>query len=226
MSSFKPSLIIALAAIVLVSTGSYWLRHERQTEASALRAANAQLRRQAFLQHQALAAHAVATAAPELIVSRVEATAAPVTPAAPESADYRFQGQATPVDTLQTMAWAMDRGDVDLMVKIITFDDAARLKVEAYWTSLPPAAQAQWPTVEILAATLLTNRGINQPYPRTDLLARATTEPITADRVVVHLAGTPKDREVYQKVGDAWRWVVTEALVDAYLEQVAREPAQ
>ena len=220
MSSAKLSFISALAAAALVSLGAFWLRRERTAEAHALRQANAALQREAFLQQQSAAAPAATQTLPGQGRSESPTTSAP--PTDDEGTDYRFQGQATPVDTLQTMAWAMDRGDVEFVLKVITFDDAARTKVEAYRASLPPEARARWPNVELLAATLLTNRGINRPYPRADLLARATVEPVTDERVVLRLPGTPKDREVYQKVGDEWKWVITEALVDAYLAQVSR----
>ncbi|HEY0947847.1 MAG TPA: hypothetical protein VGD81_21365 [Opitutaceae bacterium] len=224
----KLSFISVLAAIVLASGWSYWLRRERQVEAASLRIANGQLRREAFLQHRAALA-STSTAEPAMPappVANVEPPVADTPEADPATADYRFQGQATPVDTLQTMAWAMDRADVELMMKLITFDDAARPKIEAYRTSLPADAQTRWPTADILAATLLTNRGINHPYPRADLLARATIEPVGTDRVMLRLPGTPKDRETYQKVGESWKWVITEPMVDAYLDHLARQSRQ
>lgn len=217
MSSHRLTILSVVAAIAVTSAWSYWQRRDRNAEAGRLRVANAQLQRESGFRPPAAPFSAAGASA---TVEAVPAQRTAVDSAAAE--DYRFQGQATPVDTLQTLAWALDRGDVELVTQLVTFDQAARPKVEAYRQSLPPEAQAQWPTVEVLAATLLTNRGINHPYPRTNLLARATVEPVTDVRVLVRLPGTPKDREVYQKVGDEWKWVITETLVDAYLANVAR----
>jgi hypothetical protein len=217
MSTARLSLLSVIGAILLASFWAGWLRHERSAEAEALRLDNARLQSNASLPRPVPIepARAIAPEAPVPPVARGEPL--------DSAADYRFQGQATPVDTLQTLAWAVDQGDVELMMNVITFDAPARVKLDAYRTTLPPDARVQWPTVELLAATLLTGRGISRPYPRTDLLARATVEPIAPDRVLVRLPGTPKDREVYQKVGDTWKWVITEALVDAYLAHVQRE---
>ncbi len=225
MSSVKLSVLSAVAAIVLVSAWCSWLRHERNAEAHALRLANARLQREAPVHNQTDVAPSPVAPGASKFKESVAATPAPKRKAA-ATADYRFQGQATPVDALQTMAWAMDQGDVELMMRMITFDETARSRLEAHRASLPPETRAQWPTVDALAATLLTSRGINHPYPRADLLARATVEPISADRVLVRLPGTPKDREIYQKVGDVWKWVITEPLVNAYLEYAARDPGR
>jgi hypothetical protein len=222
MSPVKLSLLSAVVAITAVSV---WCRGERRariSEAHSLRAANAGLQTEAARRHQSSATRTAVSDTPARKSSTTNSASAEESPAQSASGDYRFEGQATPLNTLQTMAWALDRGDVELMMNVITFDEAARRKFEAYQASLPAEARAQWSTTEQLAATLLTKRGINHPYPRSDLLARATVEPVSAERVVVRLPGTPKDREVYQKVGDTWRWVITEQLVDAFLKTVAQ----
>ncbi len=217
MSPLKLSLLSSFVAVSSVSVWCGWIQRSRAAEVQSLRAT--------------LAARSAAAPVTSLPPSQPKSTssATPKTPVAQtiptspsaDAGDYRFQGQATPIDALQTLAWALDRGDVALLMNLITFDAAARTKWDAYWSALPPEARAKWASADTLAATLLADRGIHQPYPRADLLSRGTIEPLTADRVRVRLPGTPKDGEVYQKIGDTWKWVVTEALVDAYLQRTS-----
>jgi hypothetical protein len=222
MSPLKLSVLSTILAVTVVSVWCHAGRRARNSEADVLRVANAGLQSEAIRRQQSSGSRTAVTDTPAPKASTSNSTSAEPSSAPPAGGDYRFEGQATPLNTLQTMAWALDRADVELMMNVITFDEAARRKFEAYQASLPAEARAQWSTTEQLAATLLTKRGINHPYPRSDLLARATVEPVSAERVVVRLPGTPKDREVYQKVGDTWKWVITEQLVDAFLKTVAQ----
>ena len=220
MSSFKLSLLSAFLAVSLVSAWCGWIQRTRTAEVQSLRATlAAQSRSTPNIPPTPSHPRTATSATPETPVEQT----LPASRNA-DGGDYRFQGQATPIDALQTLAWALDRGDVASLMDVITFDAAARAKWDAYWSSLPPEARAKWTSSDTLAATLLADRGIHHPYPRADLLSRGTIEPLTADRVRVRLPGTPKDGEVYQKFGDTWRWVITEALVDAYLQRAKSDP--
>jgi hypothetical protein len=65
---------------------------------------------------------------------------------------------------------------------------------------------------------------MDSPFPSSQILDTASVEQLSADRVILRLPHTPKDRTQYQKVGDVWKYVITEAMVDHYLRQAAAAP--
>jgi hypothetical protein len=233
MSPIKISLISAVAAVAITGTALFLLQRARTEEFRQLRRANEQMRKDAYARWQsAHAASGISGASPGTVAAENAATVdsdqkgrragnadTAVSDAAPA---YRFQGQATPVDALQSFAWACDRGDTALMQKLITFEGSARPKVEAYFATLPAEIRAQCPTIEALAAMLLVQDGMQRPFPRTDLLARATVEKISDDQVRTRLPGTPRDGGLFQRFGADWKFVITEAAVDGYLAKAVR----
>jgi hypothetical protein len=108
------------------------------------------------------------------------------------------------------------------MQKLITFEASARPKVETYFATLPAEIRAQCPTIEALAAMLLVQDGMQRPFPRADLLARATVEEVSDNLVRTRLPGTPRDGGLYQRIGADWKFVITETAVAGYLARAAR----
>jgi len=141
-----------------------------------------------------------------------------------QTADYRNEGLATPLATLQTFAWACDRGDIEVVQKLLFFDGPARAKAEALLASMPSTARTAWKSPEEMAATLLTSANMNGPFPGAAILEKATVEPIREGRVMLRLPDTPKDRGEYQKTEDGWRYVITEKMVDDYLARNRGRP--
>jgi hypothetical protein len=224
MSSLKTSLAAALIAVGVTAAGMYFVQYRRAAEAERLRQENGRMRAEASRRWQASAAVAptaseAAPARAEAATQRVRASTRVEAPA--PVTDYRNEGRATPLATLQTFAWACDRGDVETVEQLIYFDSAARTKTEALMATVAET-RAQWATPEAMAAALLTARTMRQPFPVAALLERATPEPISDERVVLRLPGTPKDRTEYQKIGDEWNYVITEAMVDDYIRQRER----
>ena len=216
MSSLKYSLLAALAAGAITAAGLFLMERHRAAEASALRAANGRMRGEAIQRRQAeiAAASVVARETPAADAPVAMREAGPARTAEP-AGDYRDEGQATPLATLQTFAWACDRGDSERVASLLSFEGAARAKAVAFMATLPPAARAQWTSPEAMAGALLTANAMKQPFPRADLLERATPEVLGEGRVMLRLPQTPKDRTQYQKFGDKWHYVITEAEVDA-----------
>lgn len=217
MSPLKTSVLVAPLAALATVAALFFLHQSRAREARSLRDENDRLRRTAFERlHPALAAPASApatTAAAAPTPAPVDSTTRPPAPAPL----YRDEGRATPLAALQTLAWACDRGDDATVSRMLYFDPAAQKKAEAYFASLPADARAHWPTVNDMAATLLTRDIMEHPFPAAEILATATTEPLSPDRVVVRLPGTPKDGGEYQRTATGWSYAITEAAVDAYL---------
>ncbi len=231
MSPFKLSILSGTAAVVITGATLFFIQRARAGEVRLLRASNEQMRKVAYERRQAV------HAAGESLVAAGNASGlkpanppssvidAPPQTSSTEAAQnsrYRFQGQATPVDALQSFAWACDRGDTALMQKLITFEATARPKVETYLATLPAEVRAQCPTIEALAAMLLVQDGMHRPFPDADLLSRATVEKVSDDRVRTRMPGTPRDGGLYQRIGTDWKFVITEAAVDEYFAKASR----
>jgi hypothetical protein len=136
--------------------------------------------------------------------------------------DYRNEGQATPLATLQTFAWACDRGDNEAVANLLCFDPAGRAKAVAYMATLPANSHPQWSTPEEMAAAILTSETMERPFPGTTILDTATVEKINEDRVMLRLPDTRKDRTMYQKTEAGWKYVVTDKMVDDYIARGGR----
>ena len=141
--------------------------------------------------------------------------------AAPLLATYRNEGQATPVATLQTFAWACDNGDVATVATLLTFERGGRAKVAAYIAQLPEAQRAQWRSPEELAATVCIGGFLGRPYPPADAIELATLETISADRVRLRLPGTALDGGNYQKTSEGWKFLILDTVVEERLKALA-----
>ncbi|HLP26078.1 MAG TPA: hypothetical protein VK477_10390 [Acidobacteriota bacterium] len=138
------------------------------------------------------------------------------------SGNYQNAGQATPHAALQTLAWACDQGDAELMQKLLVFDEIARKKTEAYFASRPPAARPPG-SLDALAAALYVSDGIQHPYPVAEVLARARFEPVNPARMILRLPGANGDGYEFQQTPGGWKLVVTEAVIDDYIRRSAKD---
>lgn len=220
MSRLTSSLFSTVVAAAVTAGGLYYFRQQPVREASMLRSQNSRLRFQANQWRAAQQAAAPSTVvAPSPIASAVTASH----PAAPRVVQhYRNEGQATPVAALQTFAWACDRGDTDAVAKLVFIEPLARTKAESYLVGLPASARTQWKSVDEMAVTLLIFDGMTRPFPSADIIATATTESLSDDRLMIRLPNTPRDRMVFQKTNADWRFVITEAAVEKYVARQAQ----
>lgn len=224
MSPLKTSVIVAMLSGLATAGGLFKLRQERWREARHLEVQNSQMRLAVYQRNQAL----ITSATPAMAaISTSRKDPAPASAGEAKSAIeyYRNEGNATPLDTLQTFAWACDRGDVELVGRLILIDEAARPKAQAFRAGLPEKVRAQWKTVDEMAAAMLTESIMARPFPNADILETATVEPISAGRVKLRMPNVPRDGTEYQQTADGWKYVITEKMVDAYLSQM-RQPAQ
>lgn len=228
MSPLKSSLIASILAVLATAGGLYYLQRVQLRESRQLQTHNSQMRAEANRRHLAtMAAQTAQVSRPETITGNAIPT--PVIAAIPaqtSAAYYRDEGNATPQATLQTFAWACDRGDSEAVGRLLHIDAGARPKAEAFMASLPAAGRAQWKNVDEMAATILTRSFMSAPFPNADILETATVEPITAERVKLRLPDVPRDGTEYQKIGDGWKYVLTEAVVDNYIQRMKERSAQ
>lgn len=225
MSLFTSSFLTAIAAGVL-TVGALYFNHQKRTrEAAHLRVENGRLRLEAAKRHHAPGAPSAVRVSDSTVSAEPPFPPPATRETLPTESDYRNEGQASPLATLQTFAWACDRGDTETIRKLLCFEEAGRVKAEGFMATLPPDARARWSSPEAMAAELLAHQGMQQPFPAATILERAVAEPVPDGRVTLRLPGTPKDGTVYQKLGDRWHYVITEAAVDRYLADAARRSA-
>ncbi|HEY0966267.1 MAG TPA: hypothetical protein VGD88_02660 [Opitutaceae bacterium] len=216
MSPLKTSLITALLAGFATIGGLVYLQRGRAEEARRLEAQNGRMRREAYQRDQTRnsAAAEFALAGGSVLTGGAPPPAA----RAPESY-YRNEGNATPLASLQTFAWAGDRGDAGLVGRLLHLDPAARSKAEAYRAALPEKVRAQWETVDAMAASFLTLEMMARPFPSADVLATASAEPVDTDRVRLRMPSVPRDGSEFVQTTEGWKFVLTEAMVDNYIRQ-------
>jgi len=223
MPPLKISIRAALGSMVLTVAGLYFFHQNRNREADRLRDENNRVRFQ-INQHE----HARASAVSPSLSDRggakiIERNSTPAV--VPIVGDYRNEGQGTPLAVMQTFAWACDRGDTATMEKLLWFEGEGREKAKAFMASLPDNARGPWTSPEAMAAAVYIGDALNNPFPSATLLEKAEVVQLREDRVVLKLPGTVRDRSEYQKTEGVWKWVITEAVVDDYVNRSTQNTA-
>ena len=220
MTRLKSSLLFSMLSAALTAGGLFYFHQGRVREARYLKSQNSRLRLEA--QQRAHAAPpAVAEAASTAKVTSVSPSVATVP--APEY--YREEGNATPLATLQTFAWATDKADVAYVLRLLYLDPGARTKAVAFWGALPTEAKAQWGTVDEMAAAVLTHSFMSRPWPDAGILATSQFETVSDQRVRLRIPGMPRNGTEFQKTDAGWKYVLTESAVDAYIQHAREEAA-
>jgi RNA polymerase sigma factor (sigma-70 family) len=82
-------------------------------------------------------------------------------PAAPPGAKRRDAwknlGRVTPIDAYETVMWASDRGDLDLLAQSFILNDAQKARAAAVFGRLPEAEQAKYGSVQMMMALLFSS---------------------------------------------------------------------
>lgn len=223
MSPLKTSLIVAVASAVVTAGGLHYFQQGRVREMRQLRSQNSRMLLEAS-QRAVTGQAAPQKSSPGAPATKVS-EGAPVPAPAKMAEYYRNEGNATPLATLQTFAWACDRGDVETVQRLLFVEEAARPKVEAFVAALPENVRAQWKSVDETVAAMLTESVMARPFPRHDILATATPEEVSAGRIRLRMPNVPRDGTEYQQTAEGWKYVLTEKVVDAYIKQ-HRAPAK
>lgn len=223
MSPLKISLIAVVISTLVTTGGLYRHQQGRLREARHLQAQNNRLRLEANQRvHDQSAAVPRPAPTPQAMTDRPALVAAPVSP---EPEHYRNEGNATPRAALQTFAWACDRGDIEAVGRILYIEEAARPKVAAFIAALPENVRSRWKSADEIVAALLTESVMARPFPRADILETATPEEAGAGRIRLRMPNVPRDGTEYQQTAEGWKYVLTEKVVDAYIQQ-ARQTAR
>ena len=222
MSPLKTSLIVAVVSVVVTVGGLYYFQQGRAREARHLRSQNNRMLLEANQRVMARQPVAPAPTSSEVVAVSAASNSA-AAPVARMAEYYRNEGNATPLATLQTFAWACDRGDIETVQRLLFIEEAARPKVEAFMAALPESARAQWKTMDEMAAAVLTRSIMAQPFPRHDILATATPEEVSAGRIRLRMPNVPRDGTEYQQTAEGWKYVLTEKVVDAYIRQASAQ---
>jgi len=223
MSPLKISIFAALLSTALTAGAFYHFHFKKAGQAGYLRDQNTRLRYQAYENRRRAAS---STAADRCSASNGDSTGTPApAPGAKPVEYYRNAGLASPRDTLQTLAWACDRGDTETLTKLIHFEPTARTKAEDYLTRLPQAEQARWKSADDFVAHQLAFVVMASPFPNADVLDVASIESLSEGRAQFRLPGTRRDQTQFQKVGDNWKVVITEHQVDLLIKSVSEVEA-
>jgi hypothetical protein len=67
---------------------------------------------------------------------------------------WRNVGRSTPVDAYETVMWASDRGDLDVLVAAFVLNDVQRAEAESVFKRLPEESRAKYRTTERMMALL------------------------------------------------------------------------
>lgn len=221
MATFRTPIITAAVAATLTAGCLYYLHHRRAVEAADLRRQNNQLRVQLLERHARDKMPAPAPArTPAVGQPAVDAVSASIPHEPAVVPNYRNEGNSTARAALQTFAWACDQGDAAAVGSLIIFDDAARVKATALFDGMPAEARGTWKSVDDMAADLLTMGGMSAPFPSADVLERVRLEELGADRVRLHLGGAARDGTEFQRTSQGWRYAITEAMVDGYVQRM------
>jgi len=214
MSSWKSSLLAAVAAAVVAAIAFRYYHQQRQTEAAKLRRSNFELSRAVGRRLESGAASegalAPSPARPDLIAA-----------ARQPGGHYRNDGRGSPLSTLQTFAWACSQKDTATVASMLFFDGGGRQKVENYLQNLPAGRPAPGKSPEEMAAVLLQQMYQAHPFPRAERLDQATFDPASDGRATLREPDYPSmDGKQFQLTPAGWSYVIPEVMVDNYLARV------
>lgn len=225
MTRWKIFVTIALLSVAATVVALRVFDSRRAQEATQLRARNARLQtvlsaaRKNSVRSAAPIKTAPSSSAARSVSERVAATTRITVP------NYRNEGRTTPLSALQTFAWACDRGDIHAIHQLFVIDPDARPKAEAFYAALPVNARTQWKSVDEMAATLLTQNGMEHPFPAADILSAAPMETIRDGRVRLRLPGTQRDGMEFQQDSGGWKHAITAEMVDNYIRRTTQASA-
>jgi hypothetical protein len=76
-----------------------------------------------------------------------------------------------------------------------------------------------------MAATLLTQNGMEQPFPAADILDTTSMETLRAGRVRSRMPGLRRDGMEFQQDSGGWKQAITVDMVDNYVRRATQASA-
>ncbi|MGD1032322.1 MAG: hypothetical protein ABSA05_14420 [Opitutaceae bacterium] len=142
------------------------------------------------------------------------------------SSEWRFAGQGSPADTLESVLFSARAGDVDRLAGLIALDPGTKAKADALFSRLPEEARTQYGTSEKVIATLI---AAQMP---TDYAAMATFREVDSDSNALlgvrieDAAGGQRDLTFkFQRDEGNWRLDVPAPVASALAKQLDSVPA-
>lgn len=212
MKILKWSILSAVMAAAVTAGGLKYREQTQDGEIRRLRRENNRLRGEAYRRQATTPATAATPRAP---AASAAAGVKPTETAVRAVEEYRNEGRATARAALQTLAWSCDRGDAEMLMKLMQLEPEARAKAEAYYAGLAPEARGQWKSADEMVATLMTLAAQMSPFPSADVLAATVMEPAGDDRMLLRVPGTNKDRLPFRRGADGnWSFSLDAAMMD------------
>jgi len=142
------------------------------------------------------------------------------------SSEWKFAGQGSPADTLESVLWSARTGDVDRLAGLIALDQNSKAKADAFFAGLSEDARAQYGSSEKIIATLI---AAQMP---TDYAAMATFREVDSDSNALlgvriqEGTGTQRDLTFrFQRDQDEWRLDMPTSVVGTLARQLESAPA-
>lgn len=160
-----------------------------------------------------------ATAARDAAASAPRKLAPSALAAAPRAANpWENSGRAAPLTTFQTVQWAINAGDVDVLENAIALDPAAQAAAQQFFDGLDPESRAEFRSPRRLVASAMAAKS------RSDFIAaqvvNETAEPGGTRTVRLSLSPPRGNaREItmqFQPSADGWQLAVPAKIVTSY----------
>jgi hypothetical protein len=135
-----------------------------------------------------------------------------------QSSEWKNQGTATPMQTMETYLWAVDRIDVDGTADAIGFGKLND-KVDAYYEGLPDDVRAQYASPEKLWAMLLSGASHDSRIASYGIVSQAPDPAQPENGVVMHLVidnangGTTQGDVHLELTPSGWRYTLPDNLI-------------
>ena len=157
----------------------------------------------------------------------------PTDPVWPEGAavipasEWRFAGQGSPADTIESVLWAACAGDVDRLAGLLALNPSTKAQADAFFAGLPDVSRAQFGTSERIVATLIAAQ-MPTDYAAMATFREADPDPSSALLGVRIQDGTGNQRDLtfkLQREQDNWRLDVPTSAVVNIVRQLNPVPA-
>ena len=143
------------------------------------------------------------------------------------SKEWRFAGQGSPADTVESVLWAARAGDVDRLAGLIALDPATKTQADAFFARLPDESRAQFGSSEKIVATLIADQ-MPADYAAMATFHEVDPDPSSALLGVRIQDGTGNQRDLTFKLEreqDNWRLYVPAPVVSNLARQLSSVPA-
>jgi hypothetical protein len=142
------------------------------------------------------------------------------------SSQWKFAGQGSPADTLESVLWAAREGDVDRLAGLIELDPGTKAQADAFLARMPENSRTQFGSSEKIVATLIAAQ-MPTDYAAMGTYREAEPDPGSSLLGVRILDGTGNQRDFtfkFQLAQDSWRLDVPASVVSNLARQLNSAP--